>query len=168
MPKRGDIIVFHSNNKNEDKIYIKRLIGLPHDKIKLFKGVIYINGQAVNRKEISEYFDFDQDGAKKSYKKWRETLDNGVHYEVIERFTSDLDFPHSTSEYHVPTGHFFVMGDNRSGSIDSRFLEIIGFVPEENLIGKALTVLWNNENISQKMKHNKAEVKWRFFKSLQH
>lgn len=133
-PLRGDIIVFRTVNKNDDKIYIKRLIGLPGEEIQLKKGVLYINDIAVKRDKISESPDI-----------YEETLPNGVKYKTLDTNES-YDFPDTTKKYQVPDNHYFFLGDNRDNSIDSRYTNIIGFIPEANLIGRAEFVFWNSDN----------------------
>ena len=137
-PKRGDVIVFKSPH-NRYTNYIKRLIGLPGDKIQLINSEIYINNHKMQRKYIGEFTDTDG----KKLLKFDETLDNGVHYSVLEDTTSG-NFK-NTAVYEVPKNHYFFMGDNRDHSADSRFgPNPIGFVSEDKLIGKALLIVFSN------------------------
>jgi len=137
--KRGDIAVFRRPNHSED--YIKRVIGLPGDKIQMVDGVLYINGNAVKKEPIADYVEKAADGSEIRIKRFQETLPEGKTYEVF-----DLT-PHgavdNTEVYEVPTGHYFMMGDNRDDSQDSRYLNEVGFVPEENFVGRAVLVLFS-------------------------
>ncbi|TFF19762.1 signal peptidase I [Jiella endophytica] len=134
QPHRGDVVVFRKPHE-EDVDYIKRLVGLPGDHIQVREGVLYLNGKAVPREPAGE-FNFE-DGAKAQ--QYRETLPNGVSY-----ITLDLS-PNSpgdnTREFVVPADHYFMMGDNRDNSLDSRF--DVGYVPFENLVGKARVIFFS-------------------------
>jgi signal peptidase I len=131
-PQRGDVAVFH-NITNED--YIKRVIGLPGDRIQVQEGRLYINGEMVQREEIGRGTDTDSDGTTVPVVIYRETLPNGVTHVIQE--VSDNQFLDNTAEYLVPAGHYFMMGDNRDRSQDSRVLNMVGYVPLDALIGKA-------------------------------
>jgi signal peptidase I len=132
-PDRGDIAVFRPVPQNED--YIKRVIGLPGDKIQMKDGRLYINGVMVEREEIGTGTDTDSYGQTVPVILYRETLPNGVVHTIQE--ISDNAALDDTGEYTVPTGHYFMMGDNRDRSQDSRVLNAVGYVPAGNLIGKA-------------------------------
>lgn len=135
-PQRGDIIVFRlPSNPHID--YIKRLIGLPGDRVQMKRGVLYLNGQAVPKERIEDYMEVrDNDVRRVRYvPRYRETLPNGVTYHVLDDYVNgEVD---NTAEYTVPEGHYFFMGDNRDHSIDSRYPEGVGFVPVENIVGRA-------------------------------
>ena len=148
QPERGDVIVFQSTTNNGKK-YIKRLIGLPGDMIRVKDGVLEINGDEIPRvKNENQYTFIDENGNRRIYDRYTETLPNGVSYTVLGDIRADVGaFPDSTSFYNVPEGHYFFMGDNRNNSIDSRFLHDIGYVPEINLVGKARSVVWNKKAI---------------------
>lgn len=133
-PKRGDIIIFRPPH-NIGIRYIKRLVGLPGDKIQLIDNVIYINDQKVQRTQSGIFT--SEAGVK--YTKYKETLPNGVSYftyEMIPISTKLIDHRYSnTDAFYVPDGKYFFLGDNRYESNDSRF--DLGFVPFENFIAKA-------------------------------
>lgn len=130
-PERGDVAVFRQPT-NTDVDYIKRIIGLPGDRIQVKSGILHINGEPVNRKR-AEDFVLDSGRVVRQY---IEILPNGREHRIIET-NGDGHFMDNTREYVVPDGHYFAMGDNRDNSQDSRFLSQVGFVPAENLIGRA-------------------------------
>jgi len=132
-PERGDIAVFHNEPTGED--YIKRVIGLPGDRIQMQEGRLYINGEMVERERIGTGEDKDSLASTVPVILYRETLPNGVVHTIQE--ISDDQPLDNTAEYVVPAGHYFMMGDNRDRSADSRVLRQVGYVPATNLIGKA-------------------------------
>jgi signal peptidase I len=136
-PKRGDVVVFRLP-RDTSIDYIKRVIGLPGDRIQMIDGLLYINGVAVKRERAEDYIDRDESPQPIHVKRWRETLPNGVSYYTLDRIEhSETD---STPPYIVPPGHFFMMGDNRDNSLDSRISPAnggVGYVPFENIIGQA-------------------------------
>jgi signal peptidase I len=134
QPERGDVVVFKlpSDNKTD---YIKRIIGLPGDEIQLKGGVVHINGKAVERVAAGTYTVPGGNGAGRTVLLYRETLPNGMSHAIIEM--TDVGPYDNTGVYKVPPGHFFAMGDNRDSSRDSRFLDEVGYVPVENLVGRA-------------------------------
>jgi signal peptidase I len=137
-PERGDVLVFKfPPNPNLD--YIKRVIGLPGDKVQMKEGVLYINGTAVKREKIGQIDDFDVTEETKPVDVYQETLPNGVTYETLDISAGTLG--DDTREFAVPVGHYFMMGDNRDNSSDSRFT--VGFVPAENLVGRATIVFFS-------------------------
>ncbi len=132
-PNRGDIAVFRPVPQSD--AYIKRVIGMPGDRIQMINGILNINGEAVKRVEIGKINDTDSTGVTVPVTVYRETLPNGVEHTIQEiSDTMQLD---NTAEYVVPAGHYFMMGDNRDRSQDSRVLSAVGYVPAGNLIGKA-------------------------------
>ena len=136
-PTRGDVVVFRYP-PNPKINYIKRLIGLPGDIIQWTSDKnLTINGKPVTLKAIGSYQIKDNSGQQLKVNKFRETLINGVSHDL-------LHFPYSSraGEWKVPEGHYFMMGDNRDNSSDSRFW---GFVPEANLVGKA-SFIWMHWN----------------------
>ena len=101
----------------------------------MIDGVLNINGQAVKRERVEDYIPVEEDVSGKPIKRWRETLPNGVSHMTLDLV--DNGFYDNTPVYYVPAGHFFMMGDNRDNSTDSRLLSRVGYVPVENIIGKA-------------------------------
>ena len=139
-PQRGDIVVFKLPKDNATD-YIKRVIGLPGDRIQMIDGRLHINGRAVQREKLPDIVTRNAFGIETRVARWQETLPNGVSYETL-----DLDpnsFEDNTPVYEVPAGHYFMMGDNRDNSTDSRVLGAVGYVPFENLIGRAEIIFFS-------------------------
>jgi len=134
-PKRGDIVVFKLPTDGSTD-YIKRLIGLPGDRIQMRGGVLYINDQAVSLAPRGDYLEKDPMGNAIQIRQFRETMPGGVSYNVLDML---MDGPvDDTGIFTVPQGHVFMMGDNRDNSSDSRVPNGgVGFVPMENLVGRA-------------------------------
>jgi len=134
-PKRGDVAVFRLPT-NPSVNYIKRIIGLPGDKIQMQGGTLFINGEEV-KKEPDGIFSDDDSGIEIKIHKFLETLPEG---KVITTLDQDSTPQDDTGIYQVPAGHYFMMGDNRDNSQDSRFIDFVGYVPEENLVGRATII----------------------------
>ena len=132
--ERGDVVVFKWPDDNKTD-YIKRVIGLPGDRIQVTLGVLHINGQTVERRRIEDYVSRDPLGRLVRAPQYVETLPNGVSHAIVEA-DGDNSAYDNTQVFVVPAGHYFMMGDNRDNSADSRAF-INHFVPEENLVGKA-------------------------------
>jgi signal peptidase I len=164
-PKRGDIVVFRFP-PNPDIDYVKRLIGLPGDRIQVKQGVLFINGTAVPREREGVFMSDYKDTAGQDIPVFKETLDNGVAYVTLDQKETIGD---NTQEFVVPEGHYFMMGDNRDNSADSRF--DVGYVPAENLVGRASVVFFSLGGDTPFYAFWKwpAEMRWdRLFKSVQY
>ncbi len=136
QPERGDIAVFRPVSE-PDRDFVKRIVGLPGDRVQMIGGVLSINGAPVQRENLGEQ-SFETDGMPFSAVVYRETLPNGVSYLTLDRGDMELD---NTPAYTVPAGSYFVMGDDRDNSADSRIQSMLGFVPFENLIGRVDRIL---------------------------
>lgn len=131
-PERGDVVVFKYPQDNKTD-FIKRVIGLPGDKIKLERGRLFINGEMVEREQVEDFTIRNAYGSAERYRQYIETLPNGKKHRILE--LSDHEAHDDFKEIVVPQGNYFMMGDNRDRSDDSRVN--VGFVPAENLVGKA-------------------------------
>jgi signal peptidase I len=132
-PKRGDVAVFKQPT-NISIDFIKRVIGMPGDEIQVIRGVLQINGQPIPKRRIDDFVAVDDDGVVRASPRFEETLPNGVRYTVLD--TIDEGAADNTRVFKVPAGHYFMMGDNRDNSTDSRFPSV-GYVPFENFVGRA-------------------------------
>jgi signal peptidase I len=169
LPERGDVVVFKAPPLARED-YVKRVIGLPGDRIQVIDGILFINDHAVPRVRISDLvipvtqnmrdapnqngspcfqlvFAERRDGADYCrFPRYRETLPNGRRYEVLDLVLGDAD---TTGIYEVPPGHVFLMGDNRDRSYDSRFPAVdgggIGIVPVDNLAGRAWFTVFSTD-----------------------
>jgi signal peptidase I len=140
QPKRGDVAVFKLPRDNSTD-YIKRVIGMPGDEIQMRSGVLYINGQAVPKTSVGHFVTREDDGIPRRIPMFEETLPNGVKYRVLDSEPNgSFD---NTGVFKVPAGHYFMMGDNRDNSTDSRAQWGVGYVPYENLIGRAEIIFFS-------------------------
>ncbi|MDG6773187.1 signal peptidase I [Thiomicrorhabdus sp. ZW0627] len=138
-PERGDVVVF-SYPKDPDVDYIKRIIGLPGDKITYVGRTVFVNGKPIVQQPDGKYLGNDSGAVMNGANIVIETMDNGHSYHILhdmDKSSRDMD------TITVPEGHYFVMGDNRDHSNDSRFW---GFVAEKNLKGKAFGIWMNWDN----------------------
>ncbi len=146
VPERGDVAVFRQP-KQIGIDYIKRIIGLPGDRIQVIDGRLYINDKIVEREEVG-FVEREEDGSPVIYTKYIETLPNGVKHTIFEK--SDYEFFDNTEVYTVAKNTYFVMGDNRDGSQDSRATSQVGPVPAANLIGRAEFLFFSTEGTGDK------------------
>ncbi len=133
-PERGDVAVFRLPT-NDTIDYIKRIVGLPGDRIQVVRGLLHVNGKPVSRERIEDFVVVDDAGNRRRIAQFKEVLPNGVEHNILEM--GDFGPYDNTPVYVVPEGHYFAMGDNRDSSRDSRFLDEVGFVPRKNLVGRA-------------------------------
>lgn len=141
--KRGDVVVFKLPRDNETD-YIKRVIGLPGDRIQMKNGRLYLNGSLVQR-ERAGTFELANGHSNFQEPQYKETLPNGVSYLTLDTMTNGP--ADNTQVFHVPDGHIFAMGDNRDNSLDSRapFTIGVGYVPIENVIGRAEVLFYSTD-----------------------
>jgi signal peptidase I len=141
-PPRGDVVVFRHNEDD----FIKRVIGLPNDRVQVTAGVLYINDKPLERQQVDDFIGHDPcrpapaNAPAVRVVQWRETLPNGVSYNTLQcgrAGTAD-----NTGVYTVPAGYFFMMGDNRDNSVDSRFPDV-GYVPLDRFIGRAQVIFFS-------------------------
>ncbi|NBB70972.1 MAG: signal peptidase I [Alphaproteobacteria bacterium] len=139
LPERGDVVVFKLPSDGRTD-YIKRVIGLPGDRIQMRDGVLHINDEAVKKERLGSFV--DEAGGGRELARFVETLPNGRHYEVLDATARG---PYDTTRvFEVPENHLFVMGDNRDNSMDSR-TRLVGFVPIENLVGRAEVIFFSTD-----------------------
>lgn len=138
--KRGDIVIFRLPTDSSTD-YIKRVIGLPGDLVQIKDGITYLNGIALKREAIGKYnsanAEQSSDDSYKDVPLFREFLPDGTSYTVME--LTDSGEGDNTPVFSVPADHYFVMGDNRDNSSDSRFS--VGYVPEANVVAKAIVAI---------------------------
>jgi signal peptidase I len=139
LPERGDVVVFKLPSDGRTD-YIKRVVGLPGDRVQMRDGVLYINDEAVRRERVGSFVDEGEGG--RELARYVETLPNGRQYEVLDMIPNG---PYDTTRvFEVPEDHLFVMGDNRDNSMDSR-TRFVGFVPVENLVGRAEVIFFSTD-----------------------
>jgi len=143
--ERGDVVVFKVPRDNKTD-YIKRFVGLPGDRIQVKQGILYINDKPVMREQIEDWV--DETGEK--YQRYVETLPNGVRHTILEQ--SDDRPNDNTDVYVVPEGHYFGMGDNRDNSTDSRYLDDVGYIPAENIVGRASFIFYSTASADSLLK----------------
>ncbi len=133
-PERGDVAVFKLPRDNKTD-YIKRIVGLPGDRVQVIGGILHTTGAPVRRERVEDLVSTDSFGRSYRTAQFVETLPDGKQHRILEESDSaPLD---NTPEFLVPPGHYFAMGDNRDNSLDSRVPSQVGFIPEENLVGRA-------------------------------
>jgi len=144
-PERGDVVVFKlPSDTSQD--YIKRVIGLPGDTVQVTNGRLYINNKLVERERIEDYILTDGTGRSAAVPQYLETLPNGKVHRILELF-GDQGPSDNTEAFTVPEGHYFMMGDNRDNSADSRaFPSRFRFVPIENLVGRAEFLFYSKDS----------------------
>lgn len=149
VPERGDVVVFKLPSDGHTD-YIKRVVGLPGDRLQMREGILFINGKSVDLTRTDDFVERDLSGLTR-YSVYRETLPNGVSHATMD--ASPNGQYDNTGEYVVPQGHVFVMGDNRDNSLDSRVAPDydaprqggVGYVPLENLVGRAEVIFFSTD-----------------------
>lgn len=137
-PERGDVLVFKFP-PNPSVDYIKRVVGLPGDRVQMRGGQVFINDVAVPREKVGQIDNPDITEVSRPVDVYRETLPNGVSYDTLDLTPNGIG--DDTREFKVPDGHYFMLGDNRDNSADSRFS--VGFVPYDHLVGRANIIFFS-------------------------
>ncbi len=143
-PERGDVIVFRLP-RDTSTTYVKRVIGLPGDRLQMREGRLYINDELVPRQDAGA-FTTELNGRTETLHRYVETLPGGHAHDILEM--SDGGLRDDTAVYEVPPDHYFMMGDNRDNSLDSRVSAAgggVGYVPVENLVGRAEIILFSRD-----------------------
>lgn len=142
--ERGDVVVFRfPPDPTQD--YIKRVVGVAGDRVQMIGGVLHINGEPVKLERIEDRVTLRDDGSEERVARFLETLPGGLQHVILKsKEFGDLD---ETAEFKVPAGHYFMMGDNRDNSNDSR--AAVGFVPEQNLVGRAEVVFFSHDGSAE-------------------
>ena len=139
-PKRGDVVVFKTPADNRTD-YIKRLIGLPGDKVQIINKDLYLNGIKIEKKQVETSLNINCGGEILKVDVYEETLPNGTKYLAVYRKDGTMI---NSDEFIVPNDHYFFLGDNRDCSKDSRFLSSVGYVNFNNLVGKAQIIFFSS------------------------
>lgn len=142
LPERGDVVVFKFPKDNKVD-YIKRVIGLPGDKVQVKNGRLYINDKMMERKDAQTYIIDEYVVVKKKFTEYTEVLPEGREHQILE-YSDDVFMVDNTPEFIVPEEHYFMMGDNRDNSNDSR--QSVGMVPFENIEGKARFLFYSHDD----------------------
>jgi len=165
-PKAGDVIIFKTPSDNRTD-YIKRLIGMPGDKIQIINSNLYINDIKVQKRRIKNLFEISCGDNLIDVDFYEETLPNGKQYISVYRKEGTMI---NSDVYIVPKNHYFFMGDNRDCSKDSRYLSSVGYVNFTNLVGKAQVIFFSNNKdegpFYKIWKWNKSVRSSRFFKKI--
>lgn len=141
-PKAGDVVVFR-NEKDGDVNYIKRIIGTPGDKVELINGIVHINDKPLETRDAGE-FSLVENNECSVFKKYIEKLPNGYEHVIIKQYGFGQWPLDNVGPFVVPDGHYFMMGDNRDNSQDSRVLEKVGFVPLDKIMGRAEVIFFSS------------------------
>ncbi|MCA3260832.1 MAG: signal peptidase I [Telmatospirillum sp.] len=140
-PERGDVVVFKLPRDGKTD-YIKRIVGLPGDRIQVTRGVLLINGESAKLERVEDFVESDG-GFVRRVPQFVETLPGGRQHRVLKIHNDG--FYNNTPEFTVPAGHYFAMGDHRDNSQDSRDASAVGFVPFENLVGRAQILFFSTD-----------------------
>ena len=139
-PSRGDVVVFKTPSDNRTD-YIKRLIGIPGDEIQFIKGDLYLNQKKINKQFVKKSV-VNCGNYKFEVNLYNEEIDSNAIYQIAYSTQNSMS---DTEKFVVPKDHYFFLGDNRDCSKDSRFLSSVGYVSQENLVGKARFLFFSNE-----------------------
>ena len=142
-PQRGDLVVFKTPSDNRTD-YIKRLIGKPGDTLQFINGDIYLNKKKIIKNKLDKSVSIRCGKINFPVKIYEEILPNGVKYKTVYNSVGTLQ---NTDVYTVPDNNYFLLGDNRDCSKDSRFLSEVGYVNKLNLVGKAELIFFSNDTL---------------------
>ena len=145
LPERGDVVVFKFPMDGKTD-FIKRIIGLPGDTVQVIDGQLYINGKLIQREKVGRYVISEYTPFPQEFTEYTETLPEGQKHRILE-FSDDIETVDNTPEFKVPANHYFMMGDNRDNSNDSR--KDIGFVPLDNIEGKARFLFYSHDDTAR-------------------
>jgi signal peptidase I len=145
-PAQGDVVVFKLPTDNKTD-YIKRIIGMPGDRVQIRNGRLFLNDQMVQREQVDQFATTNRFGQDIVMTEFEQTLPNGVTFSIYEE--GDNGALDNTKVYTVPEGEYFVMGDNRDNSQDSRVENMVGTVPFENLVGRAEFLFFSTNGHAQ-------------------
>ena len=140
-PKRGDVIVFKTPADNRTD-YIKRLIGLPGDRVQFIDANLYLNNSEILKSKILNKIKINCGNRTIDALRFEEKLPNGKKFHTV--YLKDYTYQNS-DEFIVPKDHYFFLGDNRDCSKDSRFLSSVGYVHKDNLVGKAQFIFFSSD-----------------------
>jgi signal peptidase I len=148
-PKRGDLVVFKTPSDNRTD-YIKRLIGIPGDIIQFINGDLFINDNKISKRKTNNKQKIKCGNFSLNINSYIETLPNGVTYTAVYKKEGSLQ---NSKKFIVPLNHYFLLGDNRDCSKDSRYLDSVGYVNKINLVGQAKIIFFSNDtDISRLLK----------------
>jgi len=142
LPKRGDVVVFKAQGETGPD-FIKRIIGMPGDTVQMIKGRLYINGELMKREEVGRYVIREYTPFPQEFTEYVETLPEGQQHRILE-YSDEVDEVDDTPLFTIPENHYFMMGDNRDNSNDSR--KMIGMVPLDNIEGKARFLFYSHDD----------------------
>ena len=146
-PNRGDLVVFKTPADNRTD-YIKRLIGFPGDTIQFIDGDLFLNNNKIIRVKIKSSNLIRCGNFNLETNSFIETLPNGIKYKTVYKKEGSLQ---NTKKYKIPLNHYFLLGDNRDCSRDSRYLDSVGYVNQINLVGKAKIIFFSNDTIKSSL-----------------
>ena len=141
-PKLGEVAVFRSVMEPETD-YIKRVVGVPGDRIQMKGGILHINDVPCPVDPAGEFETVNDNGTLLKAPQYTETLPNGLKHLILKKDPFGVGTYDNTAVFEVPAGHYFMMGDNRDGSNDSRAQDVVTYIPLENFVGRASFIFFS-------------------------